>query len=51
MLLVITQGRKPEYVAADLSRVDLATALAATSFDPSLPTLFTVEGTIALISH
>lgn len=32
------------YVAADLSKVDLATALKGTGFDPSQPTLFTVEG-------
>lgn len=36
----------PVYVAADLSRVDLATALAGCSFDPSQPALFTVEGLI-----
>lgn len=38
------QGRRPVYVAADLSKVDLATALKGTGFDPSQPTLFTVEG-------
>lgn len=34
------------YVAADLSRQGLGEALAATSFDPTQPTLFTVEGLI-----
>jgi hypothetical protein len=35
------QYPRPEFVAADLSKVKLADALAATSFDPSKTTLFT----------
>ncbi|GLI62698.1 hypothetical protein VaNZ11_005374 [Volvox africanus] len=35
---------RPVYVAADLSRVPLAEALADTGFNPRLPTLFTLEG-------
>ncbi len=40
------QGRKPVYVAADLSREDLTTVLQSTGFDASKPTLFTIEGLI-----
>lgn len=36
------QFPRPEYVAADLSRVKLADALATTSFNPKEPTLFTI---------
>jgi hypothetical protein len=35
------QYPRPEFVAADLSKVKLADALAATSFDPTKTTLFT----------
>jgi hypothetical protein len=35
------QYPRPEFVAADLSKVKLADALAATSFDPIKTTLFT----------
>jgi hypothetical protein len=43
-ILYSGQGRSPVYIAADLSKVDLATALQNTSFDPSKPALFTIEG-------
>ncbi|KAF5840324.1 S-adenosyl-L-methionine-dependent methyltransferase [Dunaliella salina] len=36
----------PVFVPADLSRMDLGTALASTGFDTSVPTLFTLEGLI-----
>ncbi|KAG2426758.1 hypothetical protein HXX76_012815 [Chlamydomonas incerta] len=39
-------ARLPTFVAADLSRVSLAEALAGTAFEPSQRTLFTVEGLI-----
>ncbi|GAX75847.1 hypothetical protein CEUSTIGMA_g3290.t1 [Chlamydomonas eustigma] len=42
--LVTSAGRSPVYIAADLSKVDLTTALRNTSFDPSKPALFTIEG-------
>eukprot|EP00882_Tetradesmus_deserticola_P030736 GHRQ01034652.1.p1 GENE.GHRQ01034652.1~~GHRQ01034652.1.p1 ORF type:complete len:147 (-),score=27.95 GHRQ01034652.1:194-634(-) len=40
-LLTALQYPRPEFVAADLSKVKLAEALAATSFDPTKTTLFT----------
>jgi hypothetical protein len=36
------QYPRPEYIAADLSKVKLADALASTSFNPKEPSLFTV---------
>jgi hypothetical protein len=36
------QFHRPEYVAADLSKVKLADALATTSFNPKEPALFTI---------
>jgi hypothetical protein len=38
----LVQFPRPEYVAADLSKVKLADALATTSFNPKEPTLFTI---------
>lgn len=38
------QGTPPVYAAADLSLVDLTTALQGTGFNPNIPTLFTMEG-------
>uniref|UniRef100_A0A383WF02 S-adenosyl-L-methionine-dependent methyltransferase n=1 Tax=Tetradesmus obliquus TaxID=3088 RepID=A0A383WF02_TETOB len=43
-LLPADKYPRPEFVAADLSKVKLADALAATSFDPTKTTLFTAEG-------
>lgn len=39
---VVVQFPRPEYVAADLSKVKLADALATTSFNPKEPALFTI---------
>ena len=44
--LLHSQVEPPVYVPADLSQQDLGTALSSTGFDPSLPTLFTMEGLI-----
>jgi O-methyltransferase involved in polyketide biosynthesis len=40
------QVEPPVYVPADLSKMDLGTALASTGFDATVPTLFTMEGLI-----
>lgn len=45
----LVQFPRPEYVAADLSKVKLADALATTSFDPKKPTLFTIGKYIWLV--
>eukprot|EP00878_Enallax_costatus_P004256 GHUV01004486.1.p1 GENE.GHUV01004486.1~~GHUV01004486.1.p1 ORF type:complete len:442 (+),score=110.56 GHUV01004486.1:1220-2545(+) len=45
-LLPASKFPRPEFVAADLSKVKLADALANTTFDPNLPTFFTAEGLI-----
>ncbi|WIA41967.1 hypothetical protein OEZ86_009270 [Tetradesmus obliquus] len=45
-LLPADKYPRPEFVAADLSKVKLADALAATSFDPTKTTLFTAEGLV-----
>ncbi|KAF8059655.1 S-adenosyl-L-methionine-dependent methyltransferase [Scenedesmus sp. PABB004] len=46
-LLPASKGySRPEFVAADLSKVKLADALAGTSFDPTQRTFFTVEGLV-----
>jgi hypothetical protein len=44
LFALLLQYPRPEYVAADLSKVKLADALAATSFDPTQPALFTAGG-------
>ncbi len=36
------------YVAADLSKVDLVTALMKTGFNPDVPILFIIEGALIL---
>lgn len=40
--VAVMQFPRPEYVAADLSKVKLADALATTSFNPKEPALFTI---------
>eukprot|EP00775_Hariotina_reticulata_P003817 gene3817-4075_t len=45
-LLPSSQYPRPEYVAADLSKVKLADALARTSYDPRKRSLFIAEGLV-----
>ena len=42
--VMLLQHPRPEYLAADLSRIALADVLAKSSFDPGQPAIFLCEG-------